>query len=258
MHDSGTMAMLSSVTNLYQLLTFADVLQDISNKDTEIMNTMRQQKADLEAAKADLETAKADLEDQQTQLENQKSTMQSKQNELTSDLVQAGQDLADAKAAAADAQALVDSDQMNYEAVQDAITELLKSAESAHADLKFNGVFACPLSSYSRISSTFGTRTLNGVTKLHPGVDFAAPAGTTINAAADGHRPGGQQRIFHGQPSASGAVAGQQRVEQHRQQGDPHQPAERHPGLSAAPFGKERDILWIMIRGTGGWSASAA
>lgn len=187
MHDSGTMAMLSSVTNLYQLLTFADVLQDISNKDTEIMNTMRQQKADLEAAKADLETAKADLEDQQTQLENQKSTMQSKQNELTSDLVQAGQDLADAKAAAADAQALVDSDQMNYEAVQDAITELLKSAESAHADLKFNGVFACPLSSYSRISSTFGTRTLNGVTKLHPGVDFAAPAGTTIYAAADGY-----------------------------------------------------------------------
>ncbi len=187
MRDGGTMAMLSTVDNLYQLLTFPDVLQDISNKDTEILNDMKTQKEELQQAKQDLEDAKAALEAQQESLQSQQATMKSKQSELSSDLTQAGVALDDAKADEAAAQALLDSDQMNYEAVYSQIQQLVMGATGSYSDLAFDGSFICPLASYTRISSYYGYRTLGGVTKLHPGVDYAAPAGTPIRAVASGY-----------------------------------------------------------------------
>ena len=38
LRDGGSVAMLSAVNDLYELLTFNEVMQDISIKDTEIMN----------------------------------------------------------------------------------------------------------------------------------------------------------------------------------------------------------------------------
>ena len=187
MRDSGTMAMLSTVQNLYELLTFPEMLQDISAKDTQILDNMKAEKADLEQAKADLEQAEADLEAKQADLEAKQKQMKSKQSELLDDYAQAKEDLADAQDAEAAQQALVDSDQMAYEAVGEQLAALIASAENSHSDLQFSGTFRCPLDSYTRISSTFGYRTLGGVTKMHPGVDYAAPAGTTIYAAADGY-----------------------------------------------------------------------
>jgi murein DD-endopeptidase MepM/ murein hydrolase activator NlpD len=187
MRDCGTMAMLSTVKNLYQLLTFSEVLQDISNKDTEILDNMKNQKQELEQAKQDLEDAKAALEEQQQALQAQQATMKSKQSELSDDLVEAGTDLDEAKAAEAEAQAVLDSDQMNYEAVYSQIQQLVMGAVGNYSDLAFDGSFICPLASYTRISSYYGYRTLGGVTKLHPGLDYAAPAGTPIRAVASGY-----------------------------------------------------------------------
>lgn len=210
MHDCGTMTMLSSVDNLYELLTFSEVLQDISNKDTEIMDNMKQQKADLEQARQDLENTKAQMEAQQEELQKEKDQMTSKQNELSAALVEAGQDVADAQAQEDAAQALVDSDQMNYESVYAAIQDLVNQAEDNHSDLQFDGSFICPLKSYKYISSRFGYRTMNGVTKLHPGLDFSASGGTPIYAAAAGYvtaagwNSGGYGYyvlIYHGQMS---------------------------------------------------------
>ncbi len=188
LHDAGAMAMLASVKNLYQLLTFSEVLQDIANKDTEILEEMRTEKAELEAKKAELEAKKAELEQLKKELEAQKATMNKKQGQLGEALTEAGKDLADAQAAQDEAQAVLDSDQLNYEALQTQIESLINGATSDHGDLSFNGSFSCPMRSGSyRISSPFGYRTLGGRHKLHAGVDFAAPSGTPIYAAADGY-----------------------------------------------------------------------
>ena len=195
LRDGGSVAMLSAVNDLYELLTFNEVMQDISVKDTEIMDNMKAAKADLEADKVQLESDKAELEDQRAELQSQKadldaqnSQMKSKQSELNGSISAAQMSAADAKKAQAAAQAAIESDELNYEAVKKQIQQLIASAASSQPQLSFTG-FACPLKSYTRISSEYGWRKnpVSGVNKLHAGIDFAAPAGTPIYAAASGY-----------------------------------------------------------------------
>ena len=53
LRDGGSVAMLSAVNDLYELLTFNEVMQDISIKDTEIMDNMKAAKSALEADKVE-------------------------------------------------------------------------------------------------------------------------------------------------------------------------------------------------------------
>jgi murein DD-endopeptidase MepM/ murein hydrolase activator NlpD len=77
---------------------------------------------------------------------------------------------------------------MNYEAVQKEIQKLIAAAAAAQQTLTFSS-FICPLKTYTRISDEYGYRTnpVSGVYKLHGGIDFAAPKGTPIYAAASGY-----------------------------------------------------------------------
>ncbi len=179
LRDGGSVAMLSAVNDLYELLTFNEVMQDISVKDTEIMDNMKTAKAGLEADKtalesdrAELVSQKADLQSQKKELDSQNSQMQSKQSELNSSISAAQMSAADAKKAQAAAQAAIESDELNYEAVKKQIQKLIAAAASSQPQLSFTG-FACPLKSYSRISSEYGWRKnpVSGVNKLHAGID---------------------------------------------------------------------------------------
>ena len=195
LRDGGSIAMLSAVNDLYELLTFNEVMQDISVKDTEIMDNMKTAKAGLEADKtalesdrAELVSQKADLQSQKKVLDSQNSQMQSKQSELNSSISAARMSAADAKKAQATAQAAIESDELNYEAVKSQIQKLIAQAASSQPQLSFTG-FICPLKSYSRISSEYGWRKnpVSGVNKLHAGIDLAAGGGTPIYAAASGY-----------------------------------------------------------------------
>ena len=195
LRDGGSIAMLSAVNDLYELLTFNEVMQDISVKDTEIMDNMKAAKAGLEADKAVLEDQRAELQSQKDQLQSQKaeldaqnSAMKSKQSELNTSISAAKMSAADAQKAQAAAQAAIESDEMNYEAVKKEIQKLISTASTAQPSLSFTG-FICPLKSYSRVSSEYGWRKnpVSGVNKLHAGIDLAAPGGTPIYAAASGY-----------------------------------------------------------------------
>ena len=195
LRDGGSVAMLSAVNDLYELLTFNEVMQDISIKDTEIMNNMKSakqgledDKAALEEQKAGLEAEKAELQSQKSELDSQNAQMKGKQSELNNSISAAKLSAAEAQAAQQKAQAAIESDELNYEAVKKEIQKLIAAAAASKPQLSFNG-FACPLKSYSRISSEYGWRKnpVSGVNKLHAGIDFAAAGGTPIYAAASGY-----------------------------------------------------------------------
>ena len=188
LRDGGSVAMLSAVNDLYELLTFNEVMQDISIKDTEILDNMKNAKEALESDKLMLESQRSELQSKKADLDAQNSQMRAKQNELNSSVAAAQMSAAEAQQAQKDAQAAIESDEMNYEAVKKQIQKMIAAAAASKPTLSFTG-FICPLKSYSRISSEYGWRKnpVTGVNKLHAGTDFAAPGGTPIYAAASGY-----------------------------------------------------------------------
>ena len=188
LRDGGSVAMLSAVNDLYELRTFNEVMQDISIKDTEILDNMKNAKEALESDKLTLESQRSELQSKKADLDAQNSQMRAKQNELNSSVAAAQMSAAEAQQAQKDAQAAIESDEMNYEAVKKQIQKMIAAAAASKPTLSFTG-FICPLKSYSRISSEYGWRKnpVTGVNKLHAGTDFAAPGGTPIYAAASGY-----------------------------------------------------------------------
>ena len=188
LRDGGSVAMLSAANDLYELLTFNEVMQDISIKDTEILDNMKNAKEALESDKLTLESQRSELQSKKADLDAQNSQMRAKQNELNSSVAAAQMSAAEAQQAQKDAQAAIESDEMNYEAVKKQIQKMIAAAAASKPTLSFTG-FICPLKSYSRISSEYGWRKnpVTGVNKLHAGTDFAAPGGTPIYAAASGY-----------------------------------------------------------------------
>ena len=188
LRDGGSVAMLSAVNDLYELLTFNEVMQDISIKDTEILDNMKNAKEALESDKLTLESQRSELQSKKADLDAQNSQMRAKQNELNSSVAAAQMSAAEAQQAQKDAQAAIESDEMNYEAVKKQIQKMIAAAAASKPTLSFTG-FICPLKSYTRISSEYGWRKnpVTGVNKLHAGTDFAAPGGTPIHAAASGY-----------------------------------------------------------------------
>ena len=188
LRDGGSVAMLSAVNDLYEMLTFNEVMQDISIKDTEILDNMKNAKEALESDKLTLESQRSELQSKKADLDAQNSQMRAKQNELNSSVAAAQMSAAEAQQAQKDAQAAIESDEMNYEAVKKQIQKMIAAAAASKPTLSFTG-FICPLKSYSRISSEYGWRKnpVTGVNKLHAGTDFAAPGGTPIYAAASGY-----------------------------------------------------------------------
>lgn len=201
LNDGGSIALLSSASNLYQLLTFAEALEQISTKDEEICQQIENERLELEAQRTELENAKAELEAQQAELQNQNSQLDSKKAELQSSIQQQ-----DATISAADAQAealAVEEEQArkNLDQAAAQLDAYLNSQVDKYSDaaLTCSLNFGPALATYKYISCVFGT---GG----HRGTDFAAPGGTAIYAVADGivtdatyhYSWGNYVQIYHG------------------------------------------------------------
>ena len=160
LNDGGSIALLSSATNLYQLLTFATTLDQIVNKDEDTCQQLENEHAELEQQRAELEQAKADLEATQADLETQKTALDGKTNELAQNISQT-----DANISAADAE----------------LDAALNAANQAYgnASIQCSLDFGRPLATYKYVSCYFGG---NG----HRGTDYAAPGGTEIYAVSGG------------------------------------------------------------------------
>lgn len=193
-NDRGGIAILSQATNLYELLTFNQTLQDISEKDNEVLNEMQTARQLLQEEKVALEEEEARLEDQQEQLE-------AKKVELAASIQAANETISAEEAAQEADEAAASSARKELDAAAAALDSYLRQANNGYANVKFNSSlgFRSPLDSYKYMSCAYGK---NG----HLGVDWAAAGGTPIHAAADGvvtianyhYSYGNYVQIFHG------------------------------------------------------------
>lgn len=181
LNDGGSIALLSSATNLYQLLTFATTLEQIVSKDEEICQQLEDEHTQLEQQRAELEQAKADLEAKKADYEAQKAALNNKTSELAENISQTDESISKAEA---EEQALKEAQIEANKKVDEAAKELdaaLNAANQAYgnASIQCSLDFGRPLATYKYVSCYFGG---NG----HRGTDYAAPGGTEIYAVSGG------------------------------------------------------------------------
>ena len=201
LNDGGSIALLSSASNLYQLLTFAEALEQISSKDEEICQQIEAERQELENQRTELENAKAELESQQAQLQEQNTQLDSKKGELQTSIQQQDATISDAEAAEEVLKAEEEQARKNLDAAAAELDAYLNSQVNKYssAALTCSLNFGPALPSYKYISCVFGT---GG----HRGTDFAAAGGTEIYAIADGivtdatyhYSWGNYVQIYHG------------------------------------------------------------
>mgnify|MGYP002703942831 CR=1 FL=1 len=195
--QGGGIALLSTAENIYQLLTFDQVLQDISDANTQACEDLEQQGIELTNERTQLEEAKASLEADEEELQNQKSQLDSKTQELASNIQ--AQD-ASISAAAAQEQALEEAKsdkQAEFDKAADEYDAYLKSLIAqtqrnyANAPISCSLNFICPLPSYKYISCQYGRPWWRTSTRSFPAAPTSAlwqaalspcPAGTTAMA----------------------------------------------------------------------------
>ena len=186
MHDRGSIQLLSQVSNLYELLSFGSVLEQVNGKCRALLAELAAEAAELDARRQQAQQAEAELAAAQNQLEQQQSQLDAVQGQLADALQAADATLSRQQADVAAQQELSDAAKAKLE---QALKELdayanRQSQQYTSATLHCSLNFRCPLDSYSRITTQYGAPDPWGAP--HHGTDFAAAGGTPIYAAADG------------------------------------------------------------------------
>lgn len=180
MHDSGAVAMITSAQSLYDLLTFSTTLQQISQKDTEVLEEMNAQKAELEAEKQELEQAKADLESAKAALDEKSSQLSANIQAQDATICKLDADAKAQEQVVAEKQKLADAAEAAYE-------QWVRENASSGSGTCAEG-FIWPLPSAGRVTTEFGaSQNVNGIISTgHKGIDIAIAGGTPIYAAHNG------------------------------------------------------------------------
>lgn len=181
LNDGGAMAILSTVQNLYQLLTFDQTLQDISDKNAEMLYELESQRVALENAKTALEEEQATLEAQYAALDEQYAEMETTKVSIYSNYIALGYSIEAAEAAQAELEEQIEEDTIRYDEIQSELDALIASAQDYYPDVSFTGGFICPLPSGTYYISQYYNAS------SHPAIDYAAPEWTPIYATADGY-----------------------------------------------------------------------
>ena len=173
----SNLAILFGIDNLSQMLRFSENLQQITERDTDLVRQLR--------------VEQALLEEQRTELEAQLAALSAREQELMDTAVAYSNAIQQASAtitaAEADLAAKDEQEKDLREQYEQAQKEWEAWARAEQVDFEFDGEFSWPIPNYYNLSSDFGTtRVIYGVRDVHRGMDIPAPAGTPIFAAADG------------------------------------------------------------------------
>lgn len=198
MYESGTTSyldMLLSSDGLADFISKYYIIEQLTQYDNDLLQSIENTKVQIENEKSALETAKSDIQSAKTTAEgkrNSLSVLVNEKNALVGNLSAEEREL----------QQRLEEFEQDKKDIQRQLAEIArqeeeerrKAAEAAakkagkpfsNDDVSFTpntGGFICPLSGKSKRNITTGMNGYRG----HTGVDFACPQGTPILAAKDG------------------------------------------------------------------------
>ncbi len=180
LHEEGEVTYLEVLlcaTDFKDFLTRYEMINSIIEQDAELIDSICQEKQDLEMKKSDLEVKKKELERALQQQESMKEQLDLQKKEK---------------------QQILASVQQEREAYEKALAELEESSRKLEAMIRQlqggssealgTGVFTWPTPGYTTITSPYGMRyhPILKTRKMHTGVDIGAPMSATIVAADSG------------------------------------------------------------------------
>ena len=187
LQNSGSIALLSQATNLFQLLTYAHALDDIAAHNTALLEQLDAEAQALSARRQEAEAAAARAEEARNALQTQQQALDATRSELANALQQANANLTQQQA---EAEAAAQITEERRRAYQQATAELDRYARAQNEkytapDLYCSLDFGSALAPGASISCNYGDP--DGIDgSHHNGTDFPAAGGTPIYAVADG------------------------------------------------------------------------
>ena len=184
MYENGNtqfIEILCESRSIGEFLNNAEYITTISEYDRAQLDEFQKMREEVEAQEKvikaeyeELEVLQNDLIEKQDNVETLLASKEEELSSISSELSKTNEELAKLQAAAEAAARKKQEAGNSY------------SSNAGGSVISGNGTFAHPCPGYSRISSTFGYRNapLAGASTNHKGVDFAAPTGTPIYAAA--------------------------------------------------------------------------
>lgn len=182
MNNSSELSTLLNVDTFSELITVLDTLQRVSVHDTDLIQLLNDQRAELETQEAEIDTM----------LESLRATYE----ELDRNAAALAQNITaqDARISAAAAQIAANEQAYDetHEALEQAQAEMIAIANqvnntgssSGDGSEYTGGAFTWPVPGHYRITCYFGSPDPNG--RAHRGMDIGAPTGAGIVAAAEG------------------------------------------------------------------------
>lgn len=191
--------MILGSSSMADFLNKAEYMKEITDYDRNMLNKMKETKAQIELTKATLEAEGQNLANMKAQAEAEKNSVEAliadKENQLL-----------DTRNKINKAEADIDNQKDEIEAQKQLVKELeeierkrkaeeerkRKEAEQRQQQAQIQnydgGTFAWPVPASYRITSPFGPRSdpFTGETVYHNGIDIGAGTGTEIHAAYDG------------------------------------------------------------------------
>lgn len=187
-HEEGQasyLEMLLGAEDIADFLSRVDRVGSMLEYDNKIMNTLKDEKADLEEIRATLEIQKKEQETLKAQLAADEADMQKKSEEAQARIDQLKSDIATSQAYQAQNEKLREEFEAQLEARIKELEEEQKKKNSKYV----GGTLQWPVPlDYTKVTSGFVWRTspITGRRELHNGIDIPAPLGTSVYAANTG------------------------------------------------------------------------
>lgn len=193
--ETSTLQLLFESESFGDLLTNIEMMKSISQHDTELLETLRTQKSDLENQKAQAQRVQADIESQQADITAQKQEMQALNAQLEDSYAKSKSAMQDvelekeqfeqnAAAKIAEQKQIEAEIQAEIKRLQEENEKKQQAANGGKPTQFTDGKFIRPTNSGYYISSGYGSRWGS----FHSGIDITAGGcyGAPIYAAASG------------------------------------------------------------------------